>query len=77
MEQLRNLMEMERPLPSLHPVVWGLHTQYRQSSSSAEKAYTIQEAHEESGIPIDVDDAWKWLKSNPKWSKHYKVEAYV
>ena len=77
MEQLRNMMELERPLPSLHPVIRGWDNMYRGCSSSAEKAFSIQQAHEESGIPTDVDDAWKWLKSNPKWIEHYKVEAYV
>lgn len=61
----------------MHPVIRGWDSRYRGCSSSNEKAYEIQEAHEESGIPIDVDEAWEWLKSNPKWIEHYKVEEYI
>jgi len=60
--------------PSVHPVIYGIKTSYRATMSSLEKQTDIQEAYENHSIPLDSDEAWKFIMDKKDIQKEYGVD---
>ena len=62
--------------PSVHPVIYGIQTPYRDTMSSMEKQNNIQEAYENDSIPLDGEEAWKYLMDKQDLQKEYGVDKF-
>jgi gamma-glutamylcyclotransferase (GGCT)/AIG2-like uncharacterized protein YtfP len=62
--------------PSVHPVIYGIHTPYRANMTSLEKQTHIREAYETHSIPLDSEEAWKYLMDKQDVQKEYGVNKF-
>jgi len=70
-------MDFSRPLPTIHPVVYGNGTLYRAYSNTADKQHVIQIALENDGVPIDINKAWEFFINNHALASLYGVLEIV
>ena len=62
--------------PSVHPVIYGIQTPYRATMTRLEKQTNIQEAYENHSIPLDGEEAWKYLMDKKDLQKEYGVDKF-
>ena len=59
--------------PSIHPVVYGKGTLYRAYSINEDKQRVIKIAHENDGVPMEINDAWAFFERNQRLALDYGV----